>query len=199
MAMPGTCHPFYFENLRVLPRNINGLDLLFGTEANIIDHHGNLDMGESLLKQMDIVIASLHMPCIKPGTKEENTNALIEAMKNPYVGIIGHPDDGRFPVDYEALVKAAKENQVLLELNNNSLNPSGFRSNARPNDLAMLKLCKEYQVPISLGSDAHVFSDIANYKYALELLKEVDFPQELISNVTTERFLKLLRRKQYNI
>ena len=199
IAMPDTCHKFYFENLRVVPRNIKGMELLLGTEANVIDYTGQLDMDDSLLKQMDIVIASLHMFCLKPGTVEENTNALIGAMKNPYVNIIGHPDDGRYPVDYESLVKAAKEHHVLLELNNNSLNPSGFRPNTRPNDITMLTLCKEYQVPISLGSDAHVFSDIANYKYAFEIIKEVDFPEELIANTSTEKFLALLSQKQDNL
>ncbi len=195
MAMPGACHQYYFENLRVVPRNIDGLDLMMGAEANIIDYNGTLDMEDNLLKQMDIVIASLHCPCIKPSKEKEITNALIGAMKNPYVNIIGHPDDGRFPVDYEALVKAAKEYKVLLELNNNSLNPSGFRQNTRPNDITMLTLCKKYNVPITLGSDAHVFSDICNYKYAFEVLKEVDFPEELIANTSKEKFLSLVHQK----
>ena len=195
MALPGACHQYYFENLRVVPRNIGGLDLMMGAEANIIDYNGTLDMEDNLLKQMDIVIASLHCPCIKPRKEKEITNALIGAMKNPYVNIIGHPDDGRFPVDYEALVKAAKEYKVLLELNNNSLNPSGFRQNTRPNDITMLTLCKKYNVPITLGSDAHVFSDICNYKYAFEVLKEVDFPEELIANTSKEKFLSLIRQK----
>ena len=56
-------------------------------------------------KGCDVVIASLHIPCIKPGSIEQNTNALIKAMDNPYVNIIGHPDDSRYPVDYEKLVK----------------------------------------------------------------------------------------------
>lgn len=76
-------------------------------EANIIDLEGKLDAEEAVLKKMDYVIASLHVPCVKAGTREENTNALIGAMKNPYVKIIGHPDDDRFPLDYEKLVKAA--------------------------------------------------------------------------------------------
>ena len=41
-------------------------------------------------------------------------------MDNPYVNIIGHPDDSRYPVDYEQLVRAAGEKHVLLELNNTS-------------------------------------------------------------------------------
>ena len=44
-------------------------------------------------------------------------------MKNPYLHIIGHPDDARYEVDYLALVQSAKEHRVLLEVNNNSLDP----------------------------------------------------------------------------
>ena len=196
MAMPGTCKHLYFLNLKVVPRTIHGVDLLLGTEANIMDYNGKLDMKDSLLKKMDIVIASMHIPCIKPSTIEDNTNALIGAMKNPYVNIIGHPDDGRYPVDYESLVKAAKEYEVLLELNNNSLNPDGFRQNAKDNDITLLTLCKEHGVPICLGSDAHVFSDVANFTYANEVLKEVSFPEELIANTNKDKFLDLLRRKR---
>ena len=47
-------------------------------------------------------------------------------MKKPYVKIIGHPDDSRFPTDYERLVKMAKETGTLLELNNSSLRPASF-------------------------------------------------------------------------
>jgi len=119
---------------------------------------------------------------------EQNTNALIGAMKNPHVKIIGHPDDSKFPLDYERLVKAAKENHVLLELNNNSLNPTGFRLNARENDIKMLELCKQYNVPITLGSDAHVVDDIANCCFSKDILAVTNFPEELIMNTSVERF-----------
>lgn len=199
MTMPGTCHQFYFENLKVVPREMNGLRLMMGTEANIIDFDGRLDMPDYLLAKMDLVIASVHLPCITPGTAEENTNAMIGAMKHPSVSIIGHPDDARIPVDYDRLVKAAKEYNVLLELNNSSLNPNGFRQNARDNDIKMLQLCKEHGVSISLGSDAHYSADIANYCYALDVLKEVDFPEELIVNTNVDKFMEFLRRKRNDI
>lgn len=192
-AMPGTCHNFYFHNLRVVKRNMFDVELLLGTELNIIDYEGNIDMDETTLQQLDIAIASLHNPCITPGTSEQNTNALIGAMKNPFVKIIGHPDDSRFPVDYERLVKAAKEHHILLELNNNSLNPSGFRVNAKENDIAMLELCKKYQVPITLGSDAHITDDIANCCYSKEILDITAFPEELIINTSVEKFKEFLK------
>ncbi|MDO4454177.1 MAG: phosphatase [Eubacteriales bacterium] len=191
-AMPGTCHEFYFLNLKILKRSMYGITVLFGTEVNIVNYNGKLDLREGILKKMDLVIASLHIPCLKPGTKEENTRAYLKAMENPYVNVIGHPDDSRYPIDYEALVKGAKEYHVLLELNNNSLNPEGGRENPLPNDLEMLKLCKEYKVPIVINSDAHWMDDIGNHCYCDSVLKAVDFPEELIVNRSVEEIKKYL-------
>lgn len=197
MTMPGTCHQYYFENLKVVPRMMHGVRLLLGVEANICDFEGNLDMPDYLLGKMDLVIASLHVPTITPnGTKEQLTAAVIGAMKNPRVNIIGHPDDSRLPVIYEPIVKAAKETHTLLELNNSSLNPNGFRQNARENATEMLQLCKEYGVAITLGSDAHVACDIARYNYAMELLKELNFPEELVANTDVDKFFTFINRKQ---
>ena len=146
----------------------------------------------TLLEKMDIVIASFHIPCICPGTKEQNTQALVQVLENPLVDIIGHPDDSRYPVDFETVVRAAKQNNKFLELNNTSLKPDGPRSGARENDLCMLKLCMEHGVMITLGSDAHVEEDICNFSYAEELLKEVYFPDQLIANLDLDRFTALL-------
>ena len=52
-----------------------------GCEANIMDYDGSIDLKEYGLKGCDVVIASLHIPCIKPGSTEQNTNALIKAME----------------------------------------------------------------------------------------------------------------------
>lgn len=193
--MLGTCHAIYFQNLKVLRREYDGLEVLFGAELNILDKEGNIDLDPYSLRELDIGIASMHQPCYEPGTMEENTAAYEKVMKNPYVNIIGHPDDGRFPVDFERLVKAAKENHVLLELNNNSLNPKSYRSNTKENDLEMLKLCKENDVPIVLGSDAHVADDILFFDYAQEIIDMVEFPQELIANTSVEMLKSFLNRK----
>ena len=108
MKMPGTCHEFYFMNLKVLPRTMYGIEVLFGTEVNIMNYSGQLDMEQGLLERMDVVVASMHTPCIRPGTKEENTRAYVKAIENPAVNIIGHPDDGRYPVDYRYACSCGK-------------------------------------------------------------------------------------------
>lgn len=194
-SMPGTCHDFYFQNLWVVPRDRGELKLILGSEVNIIDFDGNIDLPTFILGRLDVVIASLHTPCIKPGDAMQNTAAYVGAMKNSYVNIIGHPDDGRYPIDYEVLVRTAKETHTLLELNNNSLRPTGPRKNSRENAITMLKLCKEMQVPIVLGSDAHVAEDIGNFGMALALLKEMDFPEELVVNRDYEVLAEYLKRK----
>ena len=149
-------------------------------------------MEEGILKRLDIAIASLHLPCIRPGSREFHTEACINAMKNPYVHILGHPDDGRYPIDMRAVVQCAKEQGVLLELNNSSLRPGASRKNAREQDAEMLKLCMEYRAPVVIGSDAHVDTDVGRHDSALELLEELRFPEELVVNRSAEELKKYL-------
>ena len=89
--MPGSCGNLYFTNFHVLPRERCGVTTLFGVELNIMDYDGTVDLPPQLLCEMDVVIASLHTPCIHPGTREENTRAYIKAMENilnPYLALI---------------------------------------------------------------------------------------------------------------
>jgi len=197
MKMPGSCHEFYFLNLHIIERKISGIEVMLGAEVNIMDYKGTVDMEEPLLKKMDVVIASQHIPCIKPGTKEQNTAALLGVMKNPYVNIIGHPDDSRYPINYEALVLGAKEHGILLELNNNSLNPRGMRQNPIPNDMILLELCKKYRQPIILGSDAHTQEEVGNHCFLDSLLETVHFPEELIVNRSVEEYKKYINRYKF--
>lgn len=188
MAMPGTCHSFYFMNLRSLPRSMYGIEVLFGSEVNIMDYDGKLDMNQGLLEQMDVVVASMHTPCLKPGTMKEVTEGYLKVIENPFVNIIGHPDDARYPVDFEMIVPAAKEHHVLLELNNSSLKPDSSRKDPLPNDIRMLELCKKYHAQIIVDSDAHNVWEVGDHDYAYELLKAMDFPAELVVNRSVEMY-----------
>lgn len=197
--MPGSCHLFYFQNLKVVPRELYGVRLLMGVELNIMDEAGTVDVTQNWLKQMDIAVASIHTPCYgKSKGKDLNTQAYLNVMKNELVDIIGHPDDGRFEVDYEALVENAKLTGTLLEVNNSSLRPDGFRVDTYKNDLEMLKLCKKCGTMITLGSDAHVDIDIANTKYSSAVLKEADFPEKLIANTSFDKLKSVLKRFHYS-
>lgn len=181
-AMPAGAHQFYFNNLRVIKDEINGVRVLKGVEANIINFDGDLDLEENTLNQLDYVIASLHPPCIEFASKEEVTNCIIEVMKKSYVKIVGHPDDSRYPLDYEKIAKVAKENNVLLELNNSSLKPNGFRVGAVENTKKMLEACEKHGTCIIMGSDSHMYYDIGIFNNCERIIEETNFPIELILN-----------------
>lgn len=194
--MPGTCGLFYFSNLGILPEEIEGIRVLHGAELNILDTQGNVDLPAGILEKLDITIASIHPPCFLTNpTLEEIMNGYISAMNNPYIDIIGHPDDGRFPVDYERLVKAAKETGTLLEVNNSSMSEGAFRLNAWENIMEMLHYCKEYKVFITTGSDAHFDEEAGIFDNVKKVLKEAEFPQELVATSSLERFQKCLKRR----
>lgn len=195
--MPGTAHLYYFQNLKVVPRQMCGIELLMGVELNILDEEGNIDLPASVMKEMDIAIASLHTPCYKGNVSiEDITKTYLNVMKKDCVDIIGHPDDGRYPVDYDALAKAAKETGTLLEVNNSSLRPGGFRQNTKENATKMLECCKKYGTMVVLGTDSHVDETIADYTYVNQVLEETSFPEELIANTSLKKLKASLKRNR---
>ena len=199
VTMPGTCHEMYFSNLKNVKRDYEDIEVLFGVELNIISYDGDVDMSEELLKEMDVVIASIHANIgYTAGTVEENTRAVIGAIKNPLVNIIGHPDDGRIPLDYEQVVKAAKEYETLLEINNSSLSPTGFRVNTRENDKIILELCRKYKTPVVIGSDAHSDDVVSANERALELIDEAGFDKNLVLNYHIDELKKYLNKYRNN-
>lgn len=193
-AMEGAANRFYFIAGNRVPDYLFGVRTLFGIEFNIIDYEGNVDVTDMWAKNLRYGIASLHDVCIKPGTRKENTWAYIKAMDNPHVNIIGHPDDGTYDVDMDTLAKAAFEHKVLLELNENSVKPSGYRKNSRENSIRMLESAEKYGTKVIIGSDAHIEYNIGNHRYAHSLIEQLGFPEELIVNKSVEETLEALKK-----
>ena len=193
-GIPGTCDPIYFRNLHVVPRQMYGIELMLGAEINILDGRGNMDADDDLMRRLDIRIAGIHSLCYEHGTKEENTSGMVQAIRHPYIQIISHPGDGTAALDFEPMVLASKECGTLLEINNSSLKPTRNKVDARDNNLEILRLCKRYEVPVILGSDAHISFDIANYEHLYALLQETEFPEELIVNRSVEIFKNYLKK-----
>ena len=157
-----------------------------------MDYEGKLDMPDRILKRLDVVIASLHDACIKPGTKEENTRAILKVMDNKNVDIIGHPGNPAFEIDIDAVVKRAKEKDVLIEINNSSFRTS--RIGSYDNCYKIAKKAKEVGATMVIGSDAHICYDIGNFEKAHELIQKLQIPDDLILNLWPEklkRFCKL--------
>lgn len=194
--MPGTSSILHFENLKIIPDSICGVEILKGMEANIIDYDGSLDTGNLDVSRLQVLIASFHDVCLPSMGKEENTKAMINAMKNRYVNILGHPDDSRVEVDYRELAKAAADYGVLLEVNNSSLRPTSFRLNAAENYEKLLEECEKYKVYIIINSDSHIHTDVGEFAEALELIKKFKYPEELIANANISRLKERLNLRR---
>ncbi len=182
----------YFRGLAMAPRRRFGVELLYGVELNILDYAGHVDLDAVTLSSLNYAIASMHRPNLRAGSIKQNTSAYIGAMKNPYVSVIGHCDDTRYPVDYGALVAEAARSHVLLEINNSSLSPDGYRGDTRDNIRRILQLCKAAGHPVLLSSDSHGREHIGDFSCIEPLLRECRFPEELIINhspASLKRFL----------
>ena len=180
-GIPGTVDPFYYKNLTVIPRKINGVELIHGCEINVLSG-GELSLEQEYLKYLDYAIVGIHMQCYQDEGKEKNTTNLIKCMKNEKVHFVSHPDDDHTPLDYERLVRAAKEYHVALEVNNSSLVKKEQRLNCYANYKTMLELCMVYKVPVIVSSDAHDPSWVGRFGLACELLDEIRMDEELILN-----------------
>ena len=174
--------PSYFRSLTFSPRKRFGVELLYGIELNILDTEGTLDLEENLLSRLDYAIASMHAQNYRSGTREENTRAYLNVMKNPHVKILGHCDNPHYPVDYEVLAVCAKEHQVIFEINEASLAPYGYRGDTTANNYEILRCCARYQVPVVLSSDSHGSDHIGDFTYAEEFVHQAMFPESLILN-----------------
>lgn len=174
--------PSYFRSLTFSPKKRFNVELLYGIELNILNREGLVDLEEPLLEKMDYAIASMHAQNYKPGSREENTEAFLNVMKNPHVKILGHCDNPNYPVDYDALAACAKEEKVIFEINEASLAPYGYRGDTRANNAEILRCCMKYQVPVLLSSDSHGREHIGDFTYGADFVHQAMFPENLILN-----------------
>lgn len=180
-GIPGTVDSFYYSNLEVIPRIINGVEVIHGCEINVLNN-GNLSLEEEYINLLDYAIVGIHKLCYRNEGKEKNTDNLISCMKNNKVRFVSHPDDDRTPLNYERLVQAAKEYKVALEVNNSSLIKKDQRLNCYENYKTMVRLCHQYRVPIVVSSDAHDPSWVGEFDLAYELLEKLKVDDDLILN-----------------
>ena len=181
-AMPNAPHRWYFGNMKVIPRIINDVIILKGCEANILDVEGNIDLAEEDSKFLDYMIASFHEPVFKPTNKKDNTQAFINCVnKNPKVEILGHIGNPAYELDYDLIVKFAKEKDIMIEINNSSVLGKS-RAGSDINCKKVAKLCKEYGTKLILTSDSHIAFTIGHFEESIKILESINFPEELIMN-----------------
>jgi len=192
--MPGGPHMYYFFNIKIIPDNIYGVEILRGVEGNIIDRKGNIDLPDDHLHNLDWVLAGFHIFISPEGTIEENTQAMIKVIENPRIDGIVHPGNPDFQIDPLPVVKAAKANGKVIEMNNSSVR-GGIREGSKENCLRIAQLAKEYGVPIMLNSDAHISFDVGVVANVAELAKEAGLTEKNILNTSLERIKNFLARR----
>lgn len=191
--MPDAPHIWHFENLDTIPHKIDGVTVLRGAEVNICDYNGGLDLSDAVLKSLDWVVASLHAPVCPPSSEENITRAYLNAAENPYIDVIGHSGQEKFKYDYEKVIPYFKECGKLIEFNEGSLR---VRRDAAENCVKIAKICKKYEVPVVVNSDAHFAFAIGEFPKTLQMLDELDFPEELIVNADIQRLYSYIYKKR---
>jgi putative hydrolase len=190
LKMPGAPHLYHFTNMIQFPQVINGVEVLRGVEADILDQQGNIDMPKEVLPYLDIVLAGFHDDTGYKGTTiEENTNAMIAAIKNPYVHIISHPGNPKYPVEVEKVVEAAQAYNKVIELNNQSFIA---RPNSFPHCRQFAHLAKKHNVLVAINSDAHICYNVGNNDRALTMALQAGISKNQILNFSVNRIHEFL-------
>lgn len=190
-GIPGTVDPIYFRNLADAPRMLYGVEMLYGSEVNVLNG-GVLSLDRRHLDCLDYAAAGIHGQCYEDEGVVGNTDTVIHCMEDPKVRFISHPDDGNFPLDYPTLVQGAKEYGVALEVNNSSLRKPTMRPGCVENYERMVPLCMEYGVPIIVNTDAHDPGAVGDFAHARALLERLGVPDELIVNNDLEKLKRFL-------
>ena len=190
-GIPGTVDPFYYCNLSVIPRELYGVKILFGSEINVLND-GTLSLPQKYIDMLDYAIVGIHTLCYENEGIDGNTDNLISCMKNDKVCFVSHPDDDHTPLDYERLVIAAKEYHVTLEVNNSSLMKPEKRLNCVENYRKMLGLCMKHRVPVIISSDAHDPSSVGNFGLAIDLIERFNFDTSLVLNTDVDKIEKFI-------
>jgi len=151
---------------------------------------GKLDYPDEFLATLDLVVASLHTSLRQP--REKVTQRVINAIRNPHVDIIGHPTGRLIPdreaadLDMEAVLRAAAETGVALEIN---AHPARLDL-----DDAYARRAKELGILISINTDAHSEADLDMLPYGVAIARRAWLePKDVINCWPTAKLLAWLK------
>lgn len=191
--MPDSPHPWYFYSLSELPHRMEGVWVLKGMEANVMDTAGKLDFSAVEFKHFDLdwVTTSIHNDLIpRVLTKKEATKLWLNICENPLVDMIGHSESPRYAYDIDVVTKAFAKNNKIVEINANS---PIIRSEGNANMREIALACKRNGTKIAINSDAHSIYTLGRINTVTPMLEEIEFPEELIINSSTEKFIHELQ------
>jgi putative hydrolase len=203
-SVPQGAHNWFFWNQSHVPGIYNNLIILRGCEANIIpdgskfDSDWGLDIADIVAERLDYVTFGFH-PTTGFDRRDQaaNTTALIKAMQCPYVDQFNHPGNLlEFPFDVDMAIEAAIEYDVILEVNNSSLNPLGARAETKMMEIDFAVRAYQAGATLAINSDAHHSTGIGNVQPALDCAIEHGIPADTFINTTAKRVIKHIKAKR---
>jgi len=198
-SVPQGAHPWYFWNLKMVPSILNGVRILKGCEANVSASGPNgLDLSDEILEGLDFVAVGFHPTTgFDERDRVRNTEALLAVMANPLVDQVTHPgNEEEFPLDLDAVVQAAVNHDVILELNNHSFDPMSARVASTQREREFAEAAVALGAPVSIGSDAHYALRVGCFDAALAIAEDLGIAEERIVNRSAEAVLEHLLGKR---
>jgi DNA polymerase (family 10) len=175
---------------RIRGLELDGIRVLAGTESNVL-LDGSLDYEDSVLEQLDWVVASLHTSFRL--SEAEQTERVLRAMEHPLADVIGHPT-GRlierrapYPIDIDKVIAKAVETGTFLEINANP--------DRRDLNDVYAKAAAEAGVMIVIDSDAHWPRTLANMRYGVATARRAWLTAEQVVNTRPWAEVDKLRKR----
>lgn len=199
------CYGF-FLNKKALPKEVNGVRLLFGAEVDIVDMKGRLfghnlysphkrdgiypTYEEAILNKLDFLIASVHYKEFTKGaTVAEKTSLYIKTLQHEKVKVLGHIGRSDLDIEIDEVVKACKAMNKMIEINEASF-AYGEHIAKRCKEIALS--CAKHGTKVTVSSDAHSSFFIGKFPNVTALFDEIDFPAELIASRDKLTFLEAI-------
>ncbi len=179
---PGLIH---FKMGRRAPKKYKGMDVLWGCESNMINKKGDIDLDESTIKRLDILLMGNHKnQTYKDQGKKANTEALIKCFNKYPILIFTHPVYCEWEYDKEKVFKAAFDNNILLELNLSSLRAEelGYEKERIQNLKKMIDFVRKNNKKVIVNSDAHFLHEIGEDSPLKKQWNKLGLSNDLIIN-----------------
>ena len=181
----------HIARIRAANDHMDGITIMAGIEVDILAD-GELDLSDSVLEQMDVVVASVHSAFNQEA--QQMTDRLLRAVDNKNVSILGHPT-GRlllrrdaYAFDMGAVLKAALQNKVAMELN-------AYPDRLDLNDVH-LRMAREHGVKIVIDTDAHHTSHFEKIKYGiLQARRAWLTPADVLNTLPEQEFRKAMKHQ----
>jgi DNA polymerase (family 10) len=181
----------HIARIRAANKTVGGIRIFAGIEVDILAD-GALDLSDSVLEQMDVVIASVHSHFDQ--SPEEMTERLLKAISSPNVSLIGHPT-GRlllrrdsYAFDMERILEAAARNKVAMELN------------AYPDRLDLgdrnLRMAKQRGVKIVINTDSHHTTHMEKIRFGvLQARRAWLTPNDVLNTLPVDEFAGAMKHQ----